>query len=366
MQTFAGRALLFTMRDGALLRCTGANVGFAVVGSCQTILIIHMRQTLKRFSIALLLLGAGLWLGNTSRLVSGLEDHETRLIAHRGVHQIYAGSDRSHDACQASPVEPIEHAFIENTLPSMREAFRLGPDVVEIDVHLTTDEVFAVFHDWTLDCRTDGTGVTHEQDLALLQSLDIGYRIDDGSETFPLRGRGVGLMPTLDNVFAENMHGLFLINFKSRRRKEGVALAAMLERSELRQQVFGVYGGQPPTRVALTSTPSLRGFDRASLQACLLRYIALGWSGYVPQSCRNAIVLVPQNYAVLLWGWPHRFTRRLGAVGTDVILTGHYDGSGFSSGIDDAEGFGEVPPQFDGYVWTNRIEVIGPLNAARE
>lgn len=314
----------------------------------------------------MLLLVAGLWLANTSLLVSGLEDHETRLISHRGVHQVYLGSDRSNDACHASPVGPIEHAFIENTIPSMLEAFRLGADVVEIDIHLTTDNVFAVFHDWTLDCRTDGTGVTNEQDLDLLQSLDIGYRIDDGSGTFPLRGLAVGLMPTLEGVFAENMEGQFLINFKSRRREEGVALADMLERADLRRQVFGVYGGEPPTSVALTSTPGLRGFDRASLEACFLRYIALGWSGYVPESCRNTIVLVPQNYARFLWGWPHRFTRRLDAVGTDVILAGRYDGSGFSSGIDDTDSFDEVPLSFDGYVWTNRIELIGPLNAARE
>ena len=325
-----------------------------------------MRKQLKWFYIVLLVLGAGLWLGNTSLLVSGLENHETRLIAHRGVHQAYTGSDRSNDACHASPVAPIEHAFIENTLPSMQEAFRLGADVVEIDVHLTTDNMFAVFHDWTLDCRTDGSGVTNEQNLALLQSLDLGYRIDDGTETFPLRGQAVGLLPTLDGVFEADMDGQFLINFKSRRQEEGSALALMLEQADLREQVFGVYGGEPPTRRAITSTPGLRGFDRASLESCLLRYLALGWSGHVPESCHNTIVLVPQNYARFLWGWPHRLTHRLEAVGTYVILAGDYDGSGFSSGIDDADSFGEVPQAFDGYVWTNRIELIGPLKSARE
>ena len=149
-----------------------------------------MRRILKRFSIAVLLVGLALWLGNSSRLVSGIETHETRLIAHRGVHQTYAGSDRSNGSCHASPVRPIEHAFIENTVPSMREAFRLGADVVEIDIRLTPDDVFVVFHDWTLDCRTDGTGVTHQQDLSLLQSLDIGYRIDDGTGTFHSWGKG--------------------------------------------------------------------------------------------------------------------------------------------------------------------------------
>ena len=44
------------VRDEAVFRYTGANVGFAVVGPYQTILIIRMRQTLIRLSIAFLLL----------------------------------------------------------------------------------------------------------------------------------------------------------------------------------------------------------------------------------------------------------------------------------------------------------------------
>lgn len=49
--------------------------------------------------------------------------------------------------------------------------------------------------------------------------------------------------------------------------------------------------------------------------------------------------------------------------GSDVILWGPYDGTGFSSGVDDANTWVRVPRGFDGYVWTNKIEVIGPLAA---
>jgi glycerophosphoryl diester phosphodiesterase len=316
---------------------------------------------LKRFIVVALLVVVGLWVANTSVFISKLDQHETLLIAHRGVHQIYVGSDRTSDSCQASPVAPVEHAFIENTIPSMREAFRLGADVVEIDIHLTTDDVFAVFHDWTLDCRTNGSGVTHKQAFSYLQTRDIGFNIDDGSGTYPLRGLGVGQMPSLTQVFEDNMEGMFLINFKSRRREEGIALADMLDDVEDRKQIFGVYGGTEPTFEAMSRTPDLRGFDRALIQSCLTRYVALGWSSYVPESCHNTIMLVPQNYAAFLWGWPHRFTRRLDAVGTEVVLVGPYDGSGFTSGVDDADSFHNVPEAFDGYIWTNRIELIGPL-----
>ena len=172
-------------------------------------------------------------------------------------------------------------------------------------------------------------------------------------------------MPSLTQVFEENMEGMFLVNFKSRRSEEGIALADMLNDVKNRKQVFGVYGGTEPTFEAMSRTPDLRGFDRALIKSCLTRYVALGWSSYVPESCHNTIMLVPQNYAAFLWGWPHRFTRRLDAVGTEVVLVGPYDGSGFTSGVDDADSFHTVPEAFDGFIWTNRIELIGPLHSSK-
>jgi len=54
----------------------------------------------------------------------------------------------------------------------MQAAFAAGADIVEFDIHPTTDGHFAVFHDWTLDWRTDGRGVTRERTLAELKALD--------------------------------------------------------------------------------------------------------------------------------------------------------------------------------------------------
>jgi len=225
--------------------------------------------------------------------------------------------------------------------------------------------VFAVFHDWTLDCQTDGQGVTHKQNIAALRQLDLGYGYSVDGATFPLRGTAVGAMPILSEVYDAPGMGQLLINFKSNRAAEGEALAAMLASPAIRAKTFGVYGGADPTRAAMAATPGLAGFDRPALKDCLFRYLATGWTGYVPQACRGGLIAVPMDYAPYLWGWPHRFTNRMKAAGTDVILWGPYDGSGFSSGIDDAETLAQVPPQFDGYIWTNRIELIGPLVKTR-
>ena len=47
--------------------------------------------------------------------------------------------------------------------------------------------------------------------------------------------------------------------------------------------------------------------------------------------------------------------------GTEVIVLGPLDGAGFSSGIDDADILSRVPERFDGFVWTNHVEKVGPI-----
>ena len=316
---------------------------------------------MKRVLIILAVVVSGLWLNNSSLLVWDKGSYDTRVLAHRGVHQIYMGSDRNNDTCRAENIYPVTHPYIENTLPSMQAAFDAGADVVEIDLHLTTDNVFSVFHDWRLDCQTDGTGVTHKQTFEYLKSLDLGYGFSDGAESYPLRATGVGLIPSLEQVFDANLPGPLLLNFKSNRRSEGRAMVELLKDPSKLERVFAVYGGVKPTQATLAGVPGLRGYDKPSLKSCLIRYGLLGWSGYVPHVCRDTIVAVPSNFGPYLWGWPHRFTKRMGRNGTDVFFLGPYDRSGFSSGIDTVEQVDLIPDQFDGYVWTNRVEVVGPL-----
>ena len=145
------------------------------------------------------LIAGGLFLFNASFLAQ--PSGELTLLAHRGVHQDFPRENLDNDTCTATRIYPVGHAYIENTLPSIQAAFDAGADMVEIDIHPTTDGEFAIFHDWTLECRTNGEGVTREQNMAYLRTLDLGYGYTaDGGQTFPLRGQGVGMMPTLQEV----------------------------------------------------------------------------------------------------------------------------------------------------------------------
>lgn len=320
---------------------------------------------LTRFLLAAAALSAvAIYLANTSLLGPGMTGAPT-LLAHRGVAQTFPSEGLESDTCTAIRIRQPEHDFLENTIPSMRAAFAAGADAVEIDVHPTTDGHFAVFHDWTLDCRTDGTGVTRERSLAELKALDVGYGYTaDGGLTFPFRGLGVGLLPSLDEVLAAFPDKRFLINVKSRDAEEGRLLAARLGAlPEAQRGRLAVYGDDAPVEAVRAALPDMRTMARGSLKRCLLTYVGIGWSSYVPDTCRHTLLLVPVNYAWALWGWPNRFLARMRDVDTEVYLVGPYAGGAFSSGIDTALDVARIPPGYSGGIWTNRIQAIAPLVA---
>lgn len=98
-----------------------------------------------RYLFGILAVILALWALKFSWLISVDPKQKPKLIAHRGVHQVFTGKDRSAEAGGAGDIVKIDHSYIENTLPSIRAAFAYGADVVEIDVHRTTDNIFVVF-----------------------------------------------------------------------------------------------------------------------------------------------------------------------------------------------------------------------------
>jgi glycerophosphoryl diester phosphodiesterase len=303
---------------------------------------------------------AYVYLNNSGRV--GAATGAPVLLAHRGLAQTFPLDGVQADTCTASRIYAPEHRYLENTIASMRAAFDAGAAVVELDVHPTTDGHFAVFHDWTLECRTNGSGNTRDHSLAELKALDVGYGYTaDGGKTFPFRGQGVGALPSLDEVFAAFPDRRFLIHIKSNEPADGDKLAQRLARLPDAQRArMMVYGGARPVdavaaRLDIVTTTAQR------LKTCLLRYIALGWSGYAPEACESQVVLVPVNVAPWLWGWPDLFLARMREVGSEVFVVGGWQGGEFSSGIDTEAEFRRLPPGYSGGIWTNRIDRIAPL-----
>ena len=67
----------------------------------------------------------------------------------------------------------------ENTIQSIEKALECGVDAVEIDVHLCASGELVVFHDFTLDRITDGSGEVAKFTLFQLKALTVvgGFKI---------------------------------------------------------------------------------------------------------------------------------------------------------------------------------------------
>ncbi len=309
------------------------------------------------------LIAIAIWLNNTS--LWSVPSSKPLLLAHRGLAQTYDSTGLTATTCTAARIHPPEHPYIENTIPSMEAAFSAGADIVELDIHPTTDGQFAVFHDWTLDCRTDGRGVTREQSMPDLKKLDVGYGYtSDGGDTFPFRDHGTGLMPTLDEVLARFPDKRFLIHVKSNDPAEGEMLEKRLAGLPPNQlEKLMVYGGDRPVAVIRARLPKVQTMSKATLKSCVIRYGLMGWAGFVPADCNRSLILMPSDYASWMWGWPNLFVTRMKHAGSDVFIMGPNEGEPFSRGIDSREDLRNVPKPFSGGIWTNRIDRIAPLLA---
>lgn len=314
----------------------------------------------KRYRIlaALLLLLTFVYVTNSSWL-AGTPDGSVGLLAHRGVAQTFDLDGIDADTCTAERIHEPTHSLLENTITSMRAAFDAGADQVEFDVHVTADDQFAVFHDWEVDCRTDGTGQTRDLTMQQLRELDIGYGYTaDGGKTFPFRGKGVGLMPSLDEVLEEFDTQRLLIHVKSNDPAEGKLLAEHLAPHGDRLSTITVYGGDEPVEQLRTLLPQLRVMSKATMTDCLVQYELYGWLGIVPGACENTQLHVPEGYAPYLWGWPVKFVDRMASVDTTVVLVAG-DGD-WAEGFDSTEALERVPDGFTGMIWTNKVADVSP------
>jgi glycerophosphoryl diester phosphodiesterase len=304
------------------------------------------------FAIGVSLVNAS-WIASTpkGRLV---------LVAHRGLAQQFSREGVDNETCTATRIRPLEHNFIENTLFSMRNAIAFGADAIELDVHPTSDGQMVVFHDWTLECRTEGKGPVRGHTLAELKALDVGYGYTaDGGKTFPLRGRGVGAMPTVEEVLQAFPDTRLVFNFKSKDPRDADALVAAFARAGVKPGDKYSYYGHPRVTERLTQlVPGAWTFFKQEMRACMTDYVKIGWTGYVPENCRNTTVVVPLNYQWAIWGWPNRFLDRMAKNGTKVIMFGPYE-DGNLAGIEKPEDLDRVPRSFKGYLWIEDFYNVG-------
>ena len=68
--------------------------------------------------------------------------------------------------------------FPENTLASFQAAIDCGADMIETDIHMTSDRQLVLIHDHRVDRTTDGTGLVRDMTLGEIKKLDAGSHLD--------------------------------------------------------------------------------------------------------------------------------------------------------------------------------------------
>lgn len=291
------------------------------------------------------------------------------LIAHRGVSQLSDQMGITDATCTATRIRPPEHNYIENSLPSMKAAIGRDAGMVEFDVAGTQDGQAAIFRDSTLDCRTDGTGPIHQRTMAELKALDMGYGYTaDGGKTFPLRGTGTGLMPSLDEVLGAIGHASLRINFNSRDPEEAELVLAAFARAGIdpNQPRFGFFGAPRLMQVIRAKAPKAWAMDPDAAKRCTADYLKFAWSGWYPTSCVGGTIVVPLDRQWAYWGWPDRLQDRAAKHGTRVLITGPHSDEEGSTGLSEVNQLTKVPASFRGYVWIDDIYNLGPALRPRQ
>ena len=138
-----------------------------------------------------------------------------RVIAHRG----------------ASAYAP------ENTRPAFQRALELGVRHVELDIGISADGALVLFHDSTLDAKTNLSGPLASHDLATLQEADIGSWFDRTHPGATRRFAGTPLLSLEDLFSGFGRHFYYHVEIKGREPSIPTQLLQVIRSANLEDSV---------------------------------------------------------------------------------------------------------------------------------
>lgn len=172
-------------------------------------------QTGRLFVVTLLLVSFGMWVPSADRALAQVEVHASSptpggaLSASTASVEEPSPYKRAYELLpEGELAKPVNIAHRggakigpENTLVGFQNGLLAGAEVLELDVHLTSDGELVVIHNNTVGDTTNGTGLARKKTLQQLKQLDAGYDFSyDHDRTYPYRGKGV-VIPTMEEVY---------------------------------------------------------------------------------------------------------------------------------------------------------------------
>jgi glycerophosphoryl diester phosphodiesterase len=275
------------------------------------------------------------------------------ILAHRGVHQNYEKDVYDKETgCEAIHIYKPAHHYIDNTLESIGAAFSFGATIVEIDIRQTADNQLVIFHDGTLECRTNGNGQVRDYTVQYLKSLDIGYGYTyDHGQTFPLRSQGIGKMPTLTEIIQAFPGKKFLLDHKDGSIESAKILVNTVSTMIPDQQRLLYYWGPDESYAYIhQEVPFVTRLLATKSQETnwMMPYLLTGGLAAISAESKGVVMGMPPSYVPIVWGWPYRFLREVSDVGAKFYLMIDTE--------EEARAFSKIP--VDGVI-TDYIEVVG-------
>lgn len=177
----------------------------------------------------------------------------------------------------------------ENTLPSFLRAIEQSVDAIELDVHVTADDVPVVMHDPTVMRTTSGEGAIAAMSWRRLRDLDAGARFTlDGGATYPYRDQGVRV-PSVEEVLAAIPADLPMV----------IEVKAIHAQWPLRR-VLERFNAAPRCAVAAFEAGSLNAFEppftRSASRRDLLELMARTAVGLKPGRVPYRVICAPHEY----------------------------------------------------------------------
>lgn len=180
----------------------------------------------------------------------------------------------------------------ENTLEAFRRAVdEFKTEILELDVHVTSDNEVVVAHDPTVERCTDGQGELSSMTLEEVQKLDAAHHFrPDGGTGFPLRGQGVRI-PTLREVLRAFPTVKLNVELKDLRPGTEKALAEVITSENALERVcVGSENDEVAGRIHTALPEACHFYPREALAAFVL---TLKSGGQPPDDPRFSVLALP-------------------------------------------------------------------------
>jgi glycerophosphoryl diester phosphodiesterase len=278
------------------------------------------------------------------------------IISHKGVHNEECIS--SEYSCLSDCLTWKNTPFLENTVDGIRRAFELGAQRVEIDLQLSADGEIMVFHDAKLLCRTGENKFVKDLRVKDLKKLDIARNLKFlNIEDNPLKGTGIGQIPTLREVLKNFPGRGFLLNPKTDnpiflKRLNEILTDFTVKKKTHSIESFSMWGPYGAWKSLTLTFPQFgERFSNGGIgRNCEFDYERYGWSGYFPTACRGFVLALSATKLKQwsLWGGPIGIIKTFHQHGVKIYLL-H---------VENKEDFRRFTTmQFDGII-TSRMEIV--------